>query len=153
MTLSFKRMVHAVDSHTEGNPTRVVVGGLPVPPGATLAERTEWLKRNDDALRRLLNFEPRGNPMMGSPWENGYVESFNARLRESCSTARSSTLSARRRSSSRAGAGITMPSGRMRPSATRHRPPRCSCQLSPHGRLRNPDQLRRPCYPWRPDQP
>jgi 2-methylcitrate dehydratase PrpD len=48
---------------------------------------------------------------------------------------------------------LTMPSGRMRASATRHRPPRCSCQLSPHGRLRNPDQLRRPCYPWRPDQP
>jgi proline racemase len=66
MTLSFKRMVHAVDSHTKGNPTRVVVGGVPVPPGATLAERTEWLKRNDDALRRLLNFEPRGNPMMCS---------------------------------------------------------------------------------------
>src|SRR5215204_3692477 len=42
----------------------------------------------------------------------------------SCSTARSSTLSTRRRSSSRAGAGITMPSGRMQPSATRHRPPR-----------------------------
>ena len=66
MTLSFKRMVQAVDSHTEGNPTRVVIGGVPVPPGATLAERTEWLKRNDDALRRLLNFEPRGNPMMCS---------------------------------------------------------------------------------------
>jgi proline racemase len=66
VTLSFKRMVHAVDSHTEGNPTRVVVGGVPTPAGATLAQRTEWLKRNDDALRRLLNFEPRGNPMMCS---------------------------------------------------------------------------------------
>jgi proline racemase len=66
MTLSFKRMVHAVDSHTEGNPTRVVIGGVPVPPGATLGARIDWLKRHDDALRRLLNFEPRGNPMMCS---------------------------------------------------------------------------------------
>jgi proline racemase len=66
MTLSFKRMVQAVDSHTEGNATRMVVGGVPAPPGATLAQRTEWLKHNDDALRRLLNFEPRDNRMMCS---------------------------------------------------------------------------------------
>src|SRR5829696_5880946 len=66
MSLSFKRMLHAVDSHTEGNPTRVVIGGVPVPPGATLGARIDWLKRHDDALRRLLNFEPRGNPMMCS---------------------------------------------------------------------------------------
>jgi len=66
MTIMFKRVIHVVDSHTEGNPTRVVMGGLQVPPGTTLAERTDWLKRNDDALRRLLNFEPRGSPMMCS---------------------------------------------------------------------------------------
>jgi putative transposase len=36
----------------------------------------------------------------GSPWENGFVESFNARLRDElgCSTARSSTACARPRS-------------------------------------------------------
>ncbi len=32
-------------------------------------------------------------------------------------------------------------------------PRRCSCQLSPHRRLRNPDQLRRPCSRWCQDQP
>ena len=31
----------------------------------------------------------------GSPWENGYIESFNARLAMSCSMERSSTLCAR----------------------------------------------------------
>jgi proline racemase len=40
MTILFKRVIHVVDSHTEGNPTRVVMGGLQVPPGTTLAERT-----------------------------------------------------------------------------------------------------------------
>ena len=60
------RAVQTVDSHTEGNPTRVVVGGVPVPPGRTLAERQDWLRDHDDGLRQLLNFEPRGSSMMCS---------------------------------------------------------------------------------------
>ena len=50
MTLSFKRMVHAVDSHTEGNPTRVVIGGLPVPPAATLGGRSDGLNGQHEAM-------------------------------------------------------------------------------------------------------
>jgi proline racemase len=60
------RAIQTVDSHTEGNPTRVVVGGVPVPPGATLGERRDWLIEHDDGLRQLLNFEPRGSGMMCS---------------------------------------------------------------------------------------
>ena len=71
----------------------------------------------------------------------------------SCSTARSSTPCARPRSSSKAGVATTTPSVRMLRSAITLRPRRCSCQLSPHGRLRNPDQLRRPCSRWSLDQP
>ena len=44
----------------------------------------------------------------GSPGENGYIENFNARLRESCSTAKSSTRSERPESSSRAGGATTI---------------------------------------------
>jgi proline racemase len=66
MATSFTRLIQTVDSHTEGNSTRVIVGGVPVPPGKTLLERREWLWRNDDALRRMLNFEPRGHGMMCS---------------------------------------------------------------------------------------
>jgi proline racemase len=62
----FRRMVQTVDSHTEGNSTRVITGGYPVPPGDTLLERRRWLWRNDDGLRRMLNFEPRGHGMMCS---------------------------------------------------------------------------------------
>ena len=48
----------------------------------------------------------------GSPWENGYVESFNARLQGRAARRRDLLhSSARRRLSSRAGAVITMPSG------------------------------------------
>ncbi len=89
----------------------------------------------------------------GSPWENGFIESFNARLRAtSSSMARSSTRSERRRSSSRAGVVTTTPSDRMPRSATRLPPRRCSCQHSPQGRLRNPDQLRRPRSRWSHDR-
>ena len=66
MSIQFRRMIHTVDSHTEGNPTRVIVGGVPTPPGQTLLDKRAWLMGNDDGLRRLLNFEPRGNGMMCS---------------------------------------------------------------------------------------
>ena len=66
----------------------------------------------------------------------------------SCWMGRSSTHSERRRSSSRAGDVTTTRSARMPPWATGHRPRRCSCQPSPHGRLRHPDPLCRPGFPW-----
>ena len=66
MATAYRRAIHTVDSHTEGNPTRVIVGGVPVPPGATLLEKRAWLQANDDGIRRMLNFEPRGSSMMCS---------------------------------------------------------------------------------------
>ena len=66
MAIAFRRLVQTVDSHTEGNPTRVITGGVRTPPGDSLREKAEWLWRHDDGLRRLLNFEPRGNDMMCS---------------------------------------------------------------------------------------
>jgi proline racemase len=62
----FRRVVQTVDSHTEGNSTRVITGGYPIPPGKTLLEKRRWLWEHDDGLRRLLNFEPRGHGMMCS---------------------------------------------------------------------------------------
>lgn len=62
--MRFKRMISTIDSHTEGEPTRVVIGGIPVIPGATFSEKWAWAKANLDGLRRLLMFEPRGNPVM-----------------------------------------------------------------------------------------
>jgi transposase InsO family protein len=64
----------------------------------------------------------------GSPWENGYIESFNA-CATNCSTARSSTLCARPRSSSRAGDAITIQSGPTPQSDTNRRHGRYSCPL------------------------
>lgn len=49
---NIRRCIHTVDSHTEGNPTRVITGGVRVPPGDSLLEKQEWLVENDDSLRR-----------------------------------------------------------------------------------------------------
>jgi proline racemase len=62
----FRRVIQTIDSHTEGNSTRVITGGYPLPPGRTLLEKRAWLWRHDDGLRRMLNFEPRGHGMMCS---------------------------------------------------------------------------------------
>jgi proline racemase len=58
--MRFQRMISAVDSHTEGEPARVVVGGVPLIPGETFQEKWQWAKEHLDDLRRLLMFEPRG---------------------------------------------------------------------------------------------
>jgi proline racemase len=59
-----KRVFHAVDSHTEGMPTRVITGGIGVIPGKTMAERREWFIANSDDIRTLLMYEPRGHSSM-----------------------------------------------------------------------------------------
>ncbi|MBD0739274.1 proline racemase family protein [Streptomyces sp. CBMA29] len=59
-----RRVFHAVDSHTEGMPTRVITGGVGVLPGSTMAERRTWFMANKDDLRTLLMYEPRGHAAM-----------------------------------------------------------------------------------------
>jgi proline racemase len=58
------RIIHAVDSHTEGMPTRVVTGGVGTIPGSTMADRREHFVRHLDHLRRFLMNEPRGHSAM-----------------------------------------------------------------------------------------
>ncbi|WP_108250057.1 proline racemase family protein [Planctomonas deserti] len=59
-----KRMFTAVDSHTEGMPTRVVTGGVGVIPGATMNEKRLHFIEHLDDLRLLLMNEPRGHSAM-----------------------------------------------------------------------------------------
>lgn len=50
-----------VDSHTGGNPTRIVVGGLRLPAEAqTVDAARSWLRRDADWVRTRLVHEPRG---------------------------------------------------------------------------------------------
>lgn len=58
------RVLSAVDSHTEGMPTRVITGGVGVIPGATMNERRLYFIEHLDHIRRFLVNEPRGHAAM-----------------------------------------------------------------------------------------
>ncbi|MBM9518199.1 proline racemase family protein [Desulforhopalus vacuolatus] len=62
--MEFSRMITTVDSHTAGEPTRVVTGGIPHIPGETMAAKKKWLQENLDHLRKTLMWEPRGHQDM-----------------------------------------------------------------------------------------
>ncbi|PDT51554.1 MULTISPECIES: 4-hydroxyproline epimerase [Sinorhizobium] len=53
-----------IDSHTCGNPVRVVAGGGPLLPHLPIAERREIFVRDHDWIRQALMFEPRGHDVM-----------------------------------------------------------------------------------------
>jgi proline racemase len=59
-----RRMFHAVDSHTEGMPTRVVVGGVGTIPGDTMFDRRRHFMAHLDGIRQVLMNEPRGHSAM-----------------------------------------------------------------------------------------
>lgn len=56
--------IHVIDSHTGGEPTRVLVGNSIVPSGATMAERRESFRRDLDWVRTACVCEPRGHEAM-----------------------------------------------------------------------------------------
>jgi proline racemase len=58
------RVFAAVDSHTEGMPTRVITGGVGPIPGASMLERKLYFEEHMDDLRLLLMREPRGHGAM-----------------------------------------------------------------------------------------
>jgi len=62
--VKFLRMLPALDYHTEGEPMRIVTGGVPALPGATMLERSAAFAARHDALRRLILHEPRGHAAM-----------------------------------------------------------------------------------------
>ena len=62
--MRFENLISAVDSHTQGNPTRVVVGGFPYIAGKTMMEKLNYVKQNYDDLVTGILWEPRGHDDM-----------------------------------------------------------------------------------------
>ncbi|MCD4777604.1 MAG: proline racemase family protein, partial [Desulfobacterales bacterium] len=56
----FAHIISAIDAHTAGEPTRIVLSGLPPIPGATMAEKKCYMMQHLDHIRTLLMQEPRG---------------------------------------------------------------------------------------------
>ncbi|MGW4796010.1 proline racemase family protein [Nonomuraea sp. NPDC004297] len=57
-------MITTVDYHTAGEPFRIVTGGVPEIPGATVLDRRATAMAELDDVRRLLCHEPRGHADM-----------------------------------------------------------------------------------------
>ena len=63
----FSRGLQAIDSHTAGEPTRIITGGITHVPGDTMPEKKAYLEEHMDHIRTAVMLEPRGhNDMFGS---------------------------------------------------------------------------------------
>jgi 4-hydroxyproline epimerase len=61
------RRVRVIDSHTGGEPTRVIIGGAPDLGDDSLANRLERFRNNHDDFRRAMVNDPRGSdPLVGA---------------------------------------------------------------------------------------
>ncbi len=57
----FPEKLEVIDSHTGGEPTRMVVSGWPQPLGEDMESRLRFMRENQDSLRRAAICEPRGH--------------------------------------------------------------------------------------------
>jgi proline racemase len=58
--MRFESSFQAIDTHTVGEPTRIIVSGLPKIPGNSVMEKKEYMVTHLDRVRHVLLFEPRG---------------------------------------------------------------------------------------------
>ena len=56
------QMIQAVDLHADGEPGRVIVGGVLDVPGASMFEKMQYLQAHRDHIRMRMLREPRGYP-------------------------------------------------------------------------------------------
>ncbi len=56
--------IKTIDSHTAGEPFRIITDGVPQPIGSTILEKRKFAKENLDHIRKILMFEPRGHADM-----------------------------------------------------------------------------------------
>ena len=62
--MRLKKIFTVVDAHTEGNPERVVISGIPPIPGSSMLEKGRYVRSHLDSLREFLTHEPRGHENM-----------------------------------------------------------------------------------------
>jgi proline racemase len=53
--------IATIDSHTQGEPTRLLVGGIGPLPGASIKAKRDYFESRFDPIRMLLTREPRGH--------------------------------------------------------------------------------------------
>ncbi|MBE1282593.1 MAG: hypothetical protein GJ676_04705 [Rhodobacteraceae bacterium] len=60
--MRLSRMIQSVEAHAEGEPGRVITGGMPHLEGDTVFAKMQDMARNHDDIRLQMLREPRGNP-------------------------------------------------------------------------------------------
>ncbi|WDE07192.1 proline racemase family protein [Thalassomonas viridans] len=64
--MRWKKTLHMVEAHAEGEVGRVVTGGIIDIPGKTMLEKMTYINEVDDSIRRFCVFEPRGYAQMST---------------------------------------------------------------------------------------
>lgn len=62
--MKFANMISTVDTHTQGEPTRIILSGTGFIPGSSMLEKKQWMSDHRDSLRQMLMHEPRGHQDM-----------------------------------------------------------------------------------------
>ena len=56
-----QRIISTIDSHTAGERTRMITGGVQNIPGSSMAEKKSYFIEHLDSVRKVLTLEPRGD--------------------------------------------------------------------------------------------
>lgn len=62
--MKFAKLITTIDTHTQGEPTRIVTSGAGPVPGKSMMEKKKWMARHNDSFRQMLMWEPRGHENM-----------------------------------------------------------------------------------------
>ena len=62
--MKFNEMIETVDTHTAGEPTRIILSGIPRLYGSSVREKRDYFKEHYDYIRTRLTLEPRGHAGM-----------------------------------------------------------------------------------------
>lgn len=60
----YRRIIYSIDTHTEGDITRFIIGGVPYIKGNDMAAKQEFFKEKFDNVRKIALQEPRGHKDM-----------------------------------------------------------------------------------------
>lgn len=62
--MKFAKLITTIDTHTQGEPTRIVTSGAGIVLGKSMMEKKQWMARYNDSFRKMLMWEPRGHENM-----------------------------------------------------------------------------------------
>ena len=62
--MRFNDMIETVDTHTGGEPTRIILSGIPILKGSSVREKRDYFEKHYDYIRKRLTYEPRGHAGM-----------------------------------------------------------------------------------------